>query len=111
MKAIQLLVNSQLPPDLRDYNRELDSKSIGALMADIARKYPDQYERISKFLSDIGRKASYFQGETLTLNDNRPVIDRDRILNEMEDELAAASKATPDRNEYDKQIGEDLGVV
>lgn len=72
-------------------------------MAEVARKYPDQYERISKSISDIGRKASYFQGETLTLNDNRPVIDRDKILNEMEDELAAASKATPDKNEYDKQ--------
>ena len=101
MKAIQLLVNSQLPPDLRDYNRELDSKSIGSLMAEVARKYPDQYERISKSISDIGRKASYFQGESLTLQDNRPVIDRDKLLTEMDLEIEQAKKEFKDRKEFE----------
>lgn len=103
MKAIQLLVNSQLPPDLRDYSREFDSKSIGSLMAEVARKYPDQYERISKAISDIGRKASYFQGESLTLSDNRPVIDRDKILTEMDNEIDLARKQTPDKAEFEKK--------
>jgi hypothetical protein len=101
MKAIQLLVNSQLPVDLRDYNRELDSKSIGSLMAEVARKYPDQYERISKSISDIGRKASYFQGETLTLNDNRPVIDRDKIYAEMDIDIDAASKEHSNKDDFE----------
>jgi hypothetical protein len=101
MKAIQLLVNSQLPVDLRDYNRELDSKSIGSLMAEVARKYPDQYERISKSISDIGRKASYFQGETLTLNDNRPVIDRDKIYAEMDVDIDAASKEHSNKDDFE----------
>lgn len=106
MKAIQLLVNSQLPPDLRDYNREFDSKSIGSLMAEVARKYPDQYERISKSISDIGRKASYFQGESLTLNDNRPVIDRDKILAEMDTEIDEAKRTSLDKDDFDsKKIG------
>lgn len=106
MKAIQLLVNSQLPPDLRDYNREFDSKSIGSLMAEVARKYPDQYERISKAISDIGRKASYFQGESLTLNDNRPVIDRDKILAEMDIEIDEAKRTSLDKDDFDsKKIG------
>lgn len=103
MKAIQLLVNSQLPPDLRDYNRELDSKSLGSLMAEVARKYPEQYERISKAISDIGRKASYFQGESLTLNDNRPVLDRDKILAEMDMELEEARKSTPNKDEFNRK--------
>lgn len=106
MKAIQLLVNSQLPPDLRDYTREFDSKSIGSLMAEVARKYPDQYERISKSISDIGRKASYFQGESLTLNDNRPVIDRDKILAEMDTEIDEAKRTSLDKDDFDsKKIG------
>lgn len=106
MKAIQLLVNSQLPPDLRDYNREFDSKSLGSLMAEVARKYPDQYERISKAISDIGRKASYFQGESLTLNDNRPVIDRDKILAEMDIEIDEAKRTSLDKDDFDsKKIG------
>lgn len=101
MKAIQLLVNSQLPVDLRDYNRELDSKSIGSLMAEVARKYPDQYERISKSISDIGRKASYFQGETLTLEDNKPVIDRDKLYAEMDKEIDDASNEHSNKDDFE----------
>jgi len=100
MKAIQLLVNSQLPPDLRDYNREFDSKSLGSLMAEVARKYPEQYERISKAVSDIGRKASYFQGESLTLSDNRPVIDRDKILAEMDNEIEESKRTSLDNDDF-----------
>jgi len=103
MKAIQLLVNSQLPPDLRDYNREFDSKSLGSLMAEVARKYPDQYERISKAISDIGRKASYFQGESLTLNDNRPVIDRDKMLVEMDNEIEEAKRTSIDKDDFENK--------
>jgi intein/homing endonuclease len=103
MKAIQLLVNSQLPPDLRDYNREFDSKSLGSLMAEVARKYPDQYERISKAISDIGRKASYFQGESLTLADNRPVIDRDKMLVEMDNEIEDAKKNSADKEDFENK--------
>ena len=99
MKAIQLLLNSQLPSDLRDYTRDLDSKSLGNLMTEVARRYPDQYERISKVISDYGRKASYYQGESLTLNDNRPVIDKDAIFADMDKELAAARKATKNDDE------------
>lgn len=101
MKAIQLLVNSQLPPDLRDYSRSMDAKSISNLMADVARKYPEQYERISKSVSDIGRNAAYIQGETLTLNDNKPVIDLHAILKEMDAEVDAARKSTPDKDEFE----------
>jgi len=103
MKAIQLLVNSQLPPDLRDYNREFDSKSLGSLMAEVARKYPDQYERISKAISDIGRKASYFQGESLTLSDNRPVIDRDKMLVEMDNEIEEAKRTSTDKDDFENK--------
>lgn len=103
MKAIQLLVNSQLPPDLRDYNREFDSKSLGSLMAEVARKYPDQYERISKAISDIGRKASYFQGESLTLSDNRPVIDRDKMLVEMDNEIEEAKRTSIDKDDFENK--------
>lgn len=97
MKAIQLLVNSILPEDLRDYERPMDSKSIGSLMADVARKYPDRYEEIAKKISDFGRKASFLQGETLTLSDTEPVFDRESMFSAMDDELDAlrAQKLPP----------------
>ena len=102
MKAVQLLVNSHLPPELRDYNRTLDAKGIGRLMAHIAQDHPDEYERVSKAVSDIGRNASYNQGETLHIGDLLPVIDRDGLLDEMRAELAAARKADPKKFEENR---------
>lgn len=95
MKAVQLLVNSHLPEDLRDYNRPLDSKGIGKLMATIGKEHPDDYERVSKAISDIGRNASYAQGETLHIGDLLPVIDRDAILADMREELKASRREDP----------------
>ena len=80
MKAIEVLLNSKLPPDLRSDTRKLDKKGIDALMADTARLYPSRYAEISKIVSDLGRNAAYEQGETLTLNDMRPVVDKEKYL-------------------------------
>ena len=103
MKAIQLLVNKHLPDDLKDYARSYDAKSVGNLMAEIARRYPEQYVDIAKVLSDIGRHASYKQGETLTLNDMLPVIDRDAQLAVMDKEVEAARKQTKDPAEFKRR--------
>lgn len=96
MKAIQLLVNKALPEELRNYDRTMDSSSIGALMAEVARKYPDSYEEISKTISDIGRKASYLQGETLTLSDMEPVFDRESLFAQMDNEIKETRKLSKD---------------
>lgn len=95
MKAIQLLINSELPPELRDYERPYDKKSISKLLALVAQKHPSEYGRIAKRISDIGRTASYLQGETLTLNDMKPVIDREKLYAQMDEEIDAARKALP----------------
>lgn len=96
MKAIQLLVNSQLPDDLKDYERPMDKKSIAALLADVARKYPERYEEIAKTIADLGRKASYLQGETLTLKDTQPVFDRQKLFDKMDNEIATAKRTLND---------------
>lgn len=61
-------------------------------MADIAQKYPDRYTELSKTLSDIGRQASYFQGETVTLADMKPSFDKSSILKQMDRELDDLSR-------------------
>lgn len=99
-KAVQLLVNSALPPDLRNYERELDSRHIGDLLAEIGRKYPDQFEGIAKRLSDVGRKASYLQGETLTLSDTRPVIDREKAFAAMDAKIDKARATAKDDDDF-----------
>ena len=103
MKAIQLLIDSSLPRDLRDPTRTYDSKSIGSLMADIARKYPDRYEELAKKVSDIGRKASYLQGETLTLNDLKPVLDKAPIFAKMDAEVAQAKKEATSPEDFERE--------
>lgn len=58
----KLLINESLPEDLRDDRRTLDKKGIKALLREVAEKHPDQYRRLAKRLSDIGREAAYSSG-------------------------------------------------
>ena len=99
MKAVNLLIDSQLPPDLRDPNRALDKKSVEGLLAEVARRYPDQYPAIAKHILDVGRNAAYLQGETIGLDDLRPVVDKPTMLAQMDAEVAASDKATPNPKE------------
>lgn len=58
----QLMVNSALPRDMRDYNRTLDKKELSVLLRELAIKHPDKYREVSKRLSDIGWHAAYTTG-------------------------------------------------
>lgn len=102
MKAIQLLVNQLLPPDLRDYTRSYDAKSLGKLLAQVAEKYPDRYAEIAKGISDIGRMATYRQGESLTISDLQPPFDREGVLAKMDTEIAAARKLAKNDAEFEQ---------
>lgn len=92
MKAIQLLVNSVLPDDLKNYESDLTDKGLNKILYAVAEKHPDKFSQVLKDISDIGRKVSYQQGETLTLDDLRPVIDRNAIYESMDREIAALPK-------------------
>lgn len=89
MKAIQLLVNSVLPDDLKNYEADLTDKGLNKILYAVAEKHPDKFAQVLKDISDLGRKVSYQQGETLTLDDLAPVIDRQAIYDSMEREIAA----------------------
>ena len=88
MKAVKLLINSILPPDLRNYDQTYDSKSINKIMHAVATKHPDKFAEIEKKIGDIGRRASYNQGETITLKDLASPIDKAPIYAQMDAELA-----------------------
>jgi DNA-directed RNA polymerase subunit beta' len=106
IKAVNLAVNSFLPNEMQDDTRTFDKKSIDALLAQIARHHPGKYAAISKQLSDIGRNAAYSQGETLTLNDMKPVIDRDTMLSQMDQEVQQArTESKSDKEFEDKRNG------
>lgn len=97
MKAVHLLVNSVLPPDLRNNDQTYDIKSLNKILHAVAFKHPDQFADVEKKISDIGRKASYYQGETITLNDLTAPFDRTPYFQEME----AAIKALPRNKDFE----------
>ena len=97
MKAVHLLVNSVLPPDLRNNDQTYDSKSLNKILHAVAVKHPDQFADVEKKISDIGRKASYYQGETITLNDLTAPFDRTPYFQEM----AAAINALPKNKDFE----------
>lgn len=107
LKAVQLLVNSQLPEELRDEARSLDAGGIGQLMSQVALTHPDRYAEILKSVGDIGRNAAYTQGETLTLDDMRPVLDRKAIWLKMDAEIAEAKKQATSPADF-KQLRERI---
>ena len=89
MKAIQLLVNSVLPDELKNYEADFSEKGLNKILHAVATKYPERFADVLQDISNIGRKVSYQQGETLTLHDLAPVIDRQAIYDNMEREIAA----------------------
>lgn len=58
----QLMINSALPEDMRDYNRVLNKKGVEELLQQVAEKHPDKYREISHKLANVGRKAAYTTG-------------------------------------------------
>lgn len=89
MKAIDLMVKSLLPPDLYDPARRYNKKGIDALLAEVARRYPDRYADIAEGLADLGRNTAYFQGETLTLADMKAPFNKQEEFAKMDAELGA----------------------
>jgi hypothetical protein len=92
LKGIRLLLEHQLPHGLRDYGRNYDAKGFNQLLARAAREHPEEYSSIIGKIADVGRNASYDQGESLTLEDLKPVIDKDSIFKGMEARIAQAKK-------------------
>lgn len=68
-------------------------------MALVADKYPEKYGEISKQISDIGRRASYLQGETVTLADLAPPIDRDKYLDQMDAEIELVNSTIKNKDQ------------
>lgn len=106
MKAIQYVINSILPEDIRDYNRTYDSKSMNDLQALIAEKYPDRYRELVDKLMDISRKAGYYSGQTLRLSDFKPPFDKDAELDKMHNEIQSIRDNVKDEQLKNKAIME-----
>lgn len=92
VKAVDLLIKSELPEDIREFLTDMDDKSINNVLVELYKRHPDKYREISHRIATIGREASYRQGETISLKDLLPVVDRGSILNQMDKEVAMLLK-------------------
>lgn len=92
MKAVHLLINSYLPDDLKSENRTYTVKELNELMHQIATRYPDQFDNVLRKISNAGRRASYLQGETITLQDLAAPFDKKALFAQMDDEIKALPK-------------------
>ena len=71
----QILINDALPPDMRDYNRVLDKKTLAKLANELAEKHPDQYRDSMKKMYDAGRDSSYTtNGLSFSLKDIKQTL-------------------------------------
>ncbi|MEG1543092.1 MAG: hypothetical protein RR382_01015 [Tannerellaceae bacterium] len=95
MKAAQLLINSKLPENLRDYTRDYSSDSLNDLLVRVKREYPDKFTSIMQDIVDIGRNETFDRGETITIDDLDPVFDKQQVFDKMDAEIAASKAADP----------------
>lgn len=102
IRAVQIAFNSLLPEDLRDYNRKLDAGDINDLMAKIAKRNPENYAVTLQNIGDMGRRAAYFSGETVTLNDMKPTFDLNPVYAAMDAEIAGLRKSIKNDEEFEK---------
>lgn len=58
----QLLIQRELPEDLRDKAQVLDKDGLGALMETLSRRDPDEYRRVTYGLQRVGAELAYRAG-------------------------------------------------
>lgn len=71
----KMMVNRLLPADM-PAEVTLGKNESDAMLAEIARRYPERYREISSELSKLGGKAAYLSGSTLKLSDTLAVVDK-----------------------------------
>jgi hypothetical protein len=109
--AVNILIDSMLPEDLQDPNRLYDNKGVGALLSEVAKRYPDRYAKLSKAIGDIGQQQVWDRGETFRLADFKPVIDRQPFYDELDKREAEIKKKIQDPAKRKDALGTLYGEM
>ena len=83
----QLIVNSALPPDLRDYDRVLDKKGLKELLREVLDRYPEQYKDVVHRLNQIGADAAFSSGSSFSIKDLRSSRTKRKAVARIEERL------------------------
>ena len=80
--AGRALINSELPSEIRDYNKPFDKKEIASALEFIADKYPTHYGNAAFNLKKIGEKTGHLNGNSFSLSDFKNFADRSELKQE-----------------------------
>lgn len=109
ISAVNVLIDSLLPPELRDPLRIYDKKGMDTLLTEVARTKPELYPELAKQIGDIGRKQAYRRGETFTVEDFEPVLDRTQTFAELDAREREIRATTFDADELREKLAELYG--
>lgn len=87
----QIMINSYLPPDARDYTTVMTAKEMKKRLQHVAEKHPEHYGSVTKALKDIGDLHSYLEGSSFTYEEMKPK-NIDHIFKKYQPEFVAAKK-------------------
>ena len=65
----QILLNRFLPDSLKDYNRELDKKTVSNLLEEVAKNHQQKFPDVINNFKDLGYMYAYQRGSTISLDD------------------------------------------
>ena len=84
-----LLVNDALPSELRREQHKLDKKGVHKLFNQLAENHPDTYKQVLHDLSEVGRKAVWTEGLSVSLASLRRSKAKERVLGPVKQKLRA----------------------
>lgn len=87
VKAVDLLVEQIVPKDLQGMLNTYSAKEMNNFLLVLSQKYPDKYVDISHRLAKAGLDVTYYQGDSMGLEDTEQVLDRDHLLKQMDGEI------------------------
>ncbi len=86
----QILINENLPEEMRDYKRIYDKKLVTQLLEEVAREHPTKYKDIVHKLMNLGRNVSttYGRSASFSLSDMEPPAEYVAIRNELRNKIS-----------------------
>ncbi|KKM78729.1 hypothetical protein LCGC14_1357050 [marine sediment metagenome] len=65
----QYMLNSELPPEMKDYTRRLNRKVVNQILTELGKKHPKFVEEVFNSWKDLGATYSYLNGNTISITD------------------------------------------
>lgn len=106
----QLLINEALPPELRDYRRTINKKSIRELLHIVADRYPERYNEVAHALMQLGADVATRHGREASLSLDSMKIGREaaRIRRAVETGVRRRLEQGVDEKEIVKFVGRHM---